>query len=336
MDIAKGIAILAVVAGHLYPPSTLVGRVIYSFHMPLFFLISGYFIKDFNIRKNLKSSFKGLLIPYIVGTLLEMIAVICLEGGAKGLKSAADLFLDMIGGFCKDPVAFPMFHETWILWFLPSLFLAKIIFAVIMKITESNKNHTTIRLIVIAILAFVAMLSPMSMNEYFPWGIEISLVALPFLLSGYMFNQQKLFANRFRFLIAGICFVFWVCLLCAGFYIELAAHYWPGFYLAVIEGIAASFAVICFSQLADRVAVINTFFRWVGKNSLIILLAHNLDTRYIHIEAFFGLNAEDDRLFVLIVQTVFVLCIAAASGAVSYFWQKKRERPDKSRAVRAD
>lgn len=55
LDIAKGIAIILVVIGHAVPDATthmgiqsdvlaIMHRLIYSFHMPLFFLISGYFV----------------------------------------------------------------------------------------------------------------------------------------------------------------------------------------------------------------------------------------------------------------------------------------------------
>ncbi|MBR4734180.1 MAG: hypothetical protein IK081_15615 [Lachnospiraceae bacterium] len=41
LDAAKGIAILAVIVGHFYAPG-IIGRIIHSFHLPLFFIISGY------------------------------------------------------------------------------------------------------------------------------------------------------------------------------------------------------------------------------------------------------------------------------------------------------
>lgn len=65
IDILKGIAILFVVIGHAVRVKT-VFAIIFSFHMPLFFFISGYLfkpnnnIKQFFIKKSVK-----LLIPYI-------------------------------------------------------------------------------------------------------------------------------------------------------------------------------------------------------------------------------------------------------------------------------
>ena len=46
LDIAKGVGILLVVLGHndFEVISLFVQRLIYSFHMPLFFFLSGYFL----------------------------------------------------------------------------------------------------------------------------------------------------------------------------------------------------------------------------------------------------------------------------------------------------
>lgn len=41
LDIAKGIGILLMVIGHCYHTENIVLKTIYSFHMPLFFIVSG-------------------------------------------------------------------------------------------------------------------------------------------------------------------------------------------------------------------------------------------------------------------------------------------------------
>lgn len=43
IDISKGIAIILMVIGHSSYPTELY-KIIYSFHMPLFYLLSGYFM----------------------------------------------------------------------------------------------------------------------------------------------------------------------------------------------------------------------------------------------------------------------------------------------------
>ena len=78
IDVCKGIGILCVYYGHTATWGTLSSRMIFSFHMPLFFFLSGL---CFNVDKigNVKELFfriyRGLFLPYcffvIVGSLLR-------------------------------------------------------------------------------------------------------------------------------------------------------------------------------------------------------------------------------------------------------------------------
>lgn len=75
IDIAKGILIILVVAGHAQADG--VHDIIFLFHMPLFFIISGFLMKreklteiDYLIRK-----IKQLMIPYAVYLALDMLIV---------------------------------------------------------------------------------------------------------------------------------------------------------------------------------------------------------------------------------------------------------------------
>lgn len=73
LDVAKGIGILLVVIGHVYAFNRqIVDRFfviwLYSFHMPLFFIISGMLIAykdEKDIWKFVKKRIKGILIPYV-------------------------------------------------------------------------------------------------------------------------------------------------------------------------------------------------------------------------------------------------------------------------------
>lgn len=46
VDIAKGLAIILVIIGHTAPFGSIARNTIFSFHMPLFFLLSGYCTKQ--------------------------------------------------------------------------------------------------------------------------------------------------------------------------------------------------------------------------------------------------------------------------------------------------
>lgn len=62
-DILKGVGILLVILGHIQIPYML-KTVIYSFHMPLFFFVSGCFFRPISLREFLNKKTRQLLIPW--------------------------------------------------------------------------------------------------------------------------------------------------------------------------------------------------------------------------------------------------------------------------------
>lgn len=63
IDIVKGIGILCVILGHLSAPNQITRILVYSFHMPLFFFISGYLYKSKDLKKVIINGVKKLLFP---------------------------------------------------------------------------------------------------------------------------------------------------------------------------------------------------------------------------------------------------------------------------------
>ena len=83
IDVAKGIGILLVVYGHVINSGSLeslsvVSQVIYSFHMPLFFFVTGYLLGlrkydgGFSLSKQLKKVGLTLFLPYFVWSFVYM------------------------------------------------------------------------------------------------------------------------------------------------------------------------------------------------------------------------------------------------------------------------
>lgn len=126
MSILKAIGIILVVIGHKQINWRLLP--IYSFHMPLFFFISGYFYKEkydnshfLFIRKKIKS----LLLPYYFYNVIFLIITI----------SVNSIFSISLG---KNVTAFNFFVEPFITghqyyfflaaWFVPQLFVVQIVY----------------------------------------------------------------------------------------------------------------------------------------------------------------------------------------------------------------
>ena len=62
VDVAKGIGIICTIIGHTFT-GTMTARVIYTFHMPMFFFISGYLYHEKKTKDLFAKSVKRLLVP---------------------------------------------------------------------------------------------------------------------------------------------------------------------------------------------------------------------------------------------------------------------------------
>ena len=139
IDILKGLGIIFVVMGHSggYGSGSLSGY-IYSFHMPLFFFISGYLLKiDKKPIDFIKRKITTILIPY---TLFFAFSFIWINTVYATIHKAPifsfpfekiDFFKALIlsGGYLEK---IPL--NNFPLWFLPHLFIALIISYGILKI----------------------------------------------------------------------------------------------------------------------------------------------------------------------------------------------------------
>ena len=128
IDIAKGIGIALVIVGHVvwggnYPMkgAESISNFIYSFHMPLFFIISGLCIKDSkNIAKPvLKKMARAYLLPYAIWSVLYL-AVFQLDALMGHQPSIISFNNDLFDHAISDCGLAP-------LWFLLALFVSEAI-----------------------------------------------------------------------------------------------------------------------------------------------------------------------------------------------------------------
>lgn len=115
-DIAKSIGIFLMVCGHTSIPS-IISNWIYSFHMPLFFIISGFFFS----KKG-----EGMLAPYIIRKVKSLLV--------PYFKYSIVVYVGMILIGVPDYHALLVGWKGYALWFIPVLFFTEICFALLVKI----------------------------------------------------------------------------------------------------------------------------------------------------------------------------------------------------------
>jgi polysaccharide biosynthesis protein PslL len=137
IDIARGIGILLVVMGHndFAVVSPFAYKVIYSFHMPLFFFLSGYFINPtVEFWTFFKKRFNSLLKPYFFTIFL--IYIVSLSFGKMGFQTA-------IARITVKSLYGTGYYIDWVqLWFLPHLFVVSLYAFVFYAVLVENDSRS--------------------------------------------------------------------------------------------------------------------------------------------------------------------------------------------------
>ena len=184
IDKLRGFAILLVVIGHLYQEHTAAGndypisQMIYSFHMSLFFFISGYVcelthkIDKIGYISFLKKKAVALLIPWIFWVLVVNLIL-------------PKTRVQSIGNLC---IAFN-FYPNRLYWFMPVLFLAMLLYAVQYKIIHKSDSIKK-RLLYICVLGIGLSCFGFLLYEYAL--LIYAIYATSFLSGAILKNQPKI------------------------------------------------------------------------------------------------------------------------------------------------
>src|ERR1041384_5770408 len=135
LDMSRGIGILLVVLGHndLGAVSPFAHKVIYSFHIPLFFFLSGYFINtSISFFDYFKKRFHSILKPYLFTILLIYFVSVSFE--KMGFQNA-------LGRIAKALYGSIHYIDWGQLWFLPHLFVVSLYAFIFITLVSKLHNR---------------------------------------------------------------------------------------------------------------------------------------------------------------------------------------------------
>lgn len=179
IDWAKAILIYLMVVGHCHPASWQ-GTLIYAFHMPAFFMISGMLYRQNSIQKSIKS----LLVPVVFFSAVNLI-IYALPKIAKGTFSSQHLFERVMMPYW-GPGSLPA-DEYIILfpgvWFVIALFLGRLLIGDIPCMSWVRRHWQPVFFSLTVLLTAEPWLIPD--NPLHSYKFFLVLPSLPFLLLGY-------------------------------------------------------------------------------------------------------------------------------------------------------
>ncbi len=270
IDVAKGVSMILIILCH-NPLHPVIYHWLYSFHVPLFFIVSGYFTHFTTFRSLELKVWKQLVLPLIVTHLLFLIFfLIDYYFTETPLKPYP--FNQVVVGelLALQPMELPN------VWFLVALFWGKLWFFLTIKV--SNKYYLALGLGLFVTAIFIShQLSVSRVPLHFVQGMAVTV----FLQIGYWMKQIGIFEKR---LTAETICILAVSLLFAGnMPINFWAMHFPNhvFHVVTITLITLSIIFACRKLLnysnRKAIKVIIFVFLFYGRYSLVILCFHSLE-----------------------------------------------------------
>lgn len=299
IDILKGLLIITVVLGHATDSAIMV----FWFHMPLFFIISGYLYKEPNdLFKWIIKKTKRYLIPYISYFIFTSIFI----SRNMSIENVVKFFY---GG--------RMIAGVW--WFTTCLLLSLIILTVIVK-RISKKASVVIILIcyMIGILESNFFISQdtisFPLGFKLPWNVDVCLVSLLYLSFGY-FSKEYITKiqsqpRRKKMLCLLISIIIIIILMLVNylniynFKLDMKYSYYTNPVLVSIVPICFGYILLIFSLYLNRTPL-KKILSLLGRDSMAIMYLHvGILTIF---KSSFGF--EDYKCFIYAIVAIVISCI---------------------------
>lgn len=319
VDVAKAFAIFLVVLGHPRPVEDYgqLETFLYAFHMPLFFMLSGVFVKQkasyswATWKSFLSRNFLTLILPYIVWVAIYM----------------PFTYIDLTKALYGSWIVLRDLSTLSSLWFLPVLFLARTYVELMFCLSwKCRWKSRTVMALAAAVFYIAGMVLPHNNTGDgigMPWGFDIAFVAAAFMLIGALIRpllaELAGLSNWAKLGIAAACLGL---LMLGTYYADYSAQDHQFMLMANAEygspilclanGLTGSLMVIMLAQIVSsffhtRNWALYAWLLYIGQNTMGIYLIHKPFLQGLYNRT---LGVAPDAPYLL--RAVLLACIAIA------------------------
>ena len=265
IDILKGIAITLVVFGHITHIDIL-HDYIWSFHMPIFFIISGFLFqpaKYSNFTIFFKKKIASLILPYFIFGVATYIYWLLVERRFRG--NELDPLAQLVGLFYGSRYGhFLDFNGP--LWFIPCLFSMSVLFYFVQKLKGEKR-------FAVVLCLFVSGVITKGLCPWLPFGMCAASIGSIFYWWGGQYVQfLETFTIKNKYVIILIIILF------VG--IQFIMLPYSNANLAKLEignpiiYLSLAFVGFIVYYMSARLIGSSSVLEWLGKNSLVIFALH--------------------------------------------------------------
>ena len=280
IDIAKGVSIILMIIGHLYTPYG-IGYIIYSFHIPFFFIISGYFFSSKqNLRKEIEKRAWIYLRPYFVTLLLYLPLNLIHRSylGENLYEGVLSWTIEMLYGMPNPSVVANQYIVRGApIWFLEALFFG----GAELLILNTTKVRDRFKCIIILLLNTFAII--VSKDIWMPANLGTGMAACTFIFIGYLMRKynllKKWIMNR-KVLVLSM-FVSSICIVLDSMkntLFKISDLNYPLYGFDIVGGITGTVLMLNISmQIELRFKYLGKALAYLGRITLPIMCVHALD-----------------------------------------------------------
>ncbi|MEE1182455.1 MAG: acyltransferase family protein [Treponema sp.] len=353
LDTAKCIGIFLVILGHLevktygfFSPKEWV----YSFHMPLFFWLSGLTHKPCTFKDNLKKSLRQLAVPYVFFYLVTWawwFVVSCL----RHPEIYPDRFYDgivkpLLGMFIANGYNTSLSTMANVpLWFLAGLFWCKLLFTLIDSLSAKHKKLVQVVLCAVLLTAAFVLkfykipelqtkvfgnIKVSTAVRFIPFSLGTLTLSYVFFFAGTLIKKW-IFTNSVELPKKNLVSVMILCLvfgLISSIYnsrTDINSIKFGKDLLLFTTSAFAGIAFIC--ALSVLISPVPAFFAFMGRNSITILAFHGIATGLFVAVLKYGLHFESINtdtnpldLLAAIGVSIVAFCLCAVPAYILEKW----------------
>lgn len=328
IDVLKGLGIIFVLLGHMVGIGFYedISVYIYSFHMPLFFFISGYLkykkSSNLSVFQNIKKAAKHILLPYFI---LLTISILFTETVMAYIYTGHIFVVPLDWGevlqayFLSGGYLEKIPCQNFPLWYLPLFFIATIIFDLLVRNKKVEKFLPIIVLILIAVTVPFQNLIPGRPALH----INVLPAGLAFMGLGYLFNKY-IKNEKVPDLLAYVCLAIGILIASVN-----------GGNISEINNVIYYVGAVCSIYFFYAITKDNNnkLLAYIGKNSLIIYGLHALifsTFAYTFIYRFFR-DRFGAGIMLMVVQIIYTLIISIGiCKIIDLIKSKLRRRKNKA------
>jgi len=270
VDAAKSIGIYLIVFGHLpavvsshTPTADFLVSFLWTFHVPLFFFISGYLNKPAPPRAVLERVTFRLVIPYILIYLANVLLVVAF--GDRFYVAAVNTVGKMLLGLFWGTKSYEGFVNV-VLWFLPALVIVELIFNLLIQ----KSKWWYIPFLATSVYFYQTGKYDLVLS------IDLALLGLNYFLIGVYIRKYNLiqFLRGVSLWILALAFIILAALTSLFAYLG-NVWYTGSFYLtSLLGGVIGIAMVVSLSVLIERLTKQQGFVIFISSNTLFIFCFH--------------------------------------------------------------